>query len=247
MIIILDLDFTLLNSQGLLSEKTIDILKKCKQRGDIIVINSARSLIRTIEIAKKLDADYINCFHGNLVVDKNGKILHSNKFNLKDAGNLIADFQKIYKGWVGIETLDSAYCNDSNMAKKIGAIVAPEEEFASHDIYKFIFQLDKDKKEEYIKVASKYPCEINFNREGVFCTIVPKDSNKWNGLEILLKLLPKDKTIAFGDEITDLKTLQNVDIPVAMENSTEDLKREIKTCTLSNDEDGIAYFLEQLL
>jgi len=39
--------------------------------------------------------------------------------------------------------------------------------------------------------------------------------------------------------------LENVDVPVAMGNSTPEVLERIKNVTLSNDEDGVVFWLEQ--
>ncbi len=247
MLIILDLDHTLLNSDGEITNKTMLVLKKCQENGHKIIINSARSYIRTKKISAILNANYTNCFHGNLVLDNENNVIFSNDFKFDNKMDLIKEFLNVYNGWVGIETKDNAYCTDENMAKKIGAQKATLEEMQNLTMFKMIFQIDSSKRKYYEEIIKKYPCEIIFNREGYFCTLMPKGSNKWNGLKMIKNRYPNEKTIAFGDEITDLKTFENVDIPVAMANSTEDIKKKFKILTKSNDEDGVAYYLEKML
>lgn len=247
MIIIIDLDYTLLNSQGILSQKNKEVLLECKNQGHKIVINSARSLIRSKDFSSEINADYLNCFHGNLVLDSCQNVIYSNEFKDFNILKLFNDFLNIHNGWIGVETIDDAYCTEEKMAKKIGAKVISMEEMSKKQIFKIIFEIDQSKKDIYKKIANKYPCSLIFNREGFFCTIMPKGSDKWNGLKILLEKFPNEKTIAFGDEISDLLTLKNVDLGVAMENSTEEIKREIKLKALSNDDDGVAKYLESFL
>ncbi|MBP0723731.1 HAD family hydrolase [Bacillus sp. RG28] len=56
-----------------------------------------------------------------------------------------------------------------------------------------------------------------------------------------------EKTMAFGDDFNDLGLFQLCGLPVAMENSIDELKTFAKEITTSNDEDGVANVLEKLL
>ena len=94
------------------------MLKKCKQQGHKIVINSARSYIRSIDIAKLIDADYINCFYGNLVLDNKGNTIFSRALDKKNTSKLIKDFQSIYNGFLDVETIDGGYTNSEKKTKR---------------------------------------------------------------------------------------------------------------------------------
>lgn len=247
MIIIVDLDLTLLNSQGALSEESRQTLLACKQKGHKIVINSARSLVRTRKFAQAIDADFCNCFYGSLLVDKDENVLFAKKIDCKNFEEFAKDFFKIHHGWIGVETIDGAFTTSESMAKKMNAAFVPESEIFSIEAYKLIFEIDQSKRSEYEKVMKKYPFTVVFNREGYFCSIIPQETNKWNGLKKLLQILPHEQTIAFGDEVSDIQTLQNVDIPVAMANSASDLLCLGFNQTKSNDENGVAAFLQDLL
>lgn len=246
MIIILDLDFTLLNSEGKLTQKTIDTLQRCKKRGDIIVINSARSFVRSEKYANLVNADYINCFYGNLIVDKNSEVLYKQVFDKSLILDIYNDFMKIHKNSFAVEAVDGAYTIDDINIQGFSVKKVSFEELLKQDIFKLVFIIDKDKKEEYKKAVEKYNVDLIFNREGYFCTIMPKNVDKWYGLEKLFKIKKlKGQTIAFGDEISDLMTFRNVEVPVPMGNSTEAVIKEFPAKTLSNDEDGVAAYLEK--
>ena len=54
-------------------------------------------------------------------------------------------------------------------------------------------------------------------------------------------------TVAFGDDLPDLEMLQACGIPVAMANAIPEIKSVTRYETASNDEDGVALVLEQML
>ena len=249
MIIIVDLDFTLLNDEGKLTNKTIEVLKKCKQQGHKIVINSARSYIRSIDIAKLIDADYINCFYGNLVLDNKGNTIFSRALDKKNTSKLIKDFQTIYNGFLAVETIDGGFTNSAEMAKRFGGVVASVQEIEKKLPFKLVFEIYEKDHDKARKIAEKYNLAIKFAREGYFCSLLPKDTDKANGIKKILTLKENagEQSIAFGDEISDLKTFECVDVPVAMENSTQIIKESIKEKTLSNNQDGVAVYLQNVL
>ena len=247
MLIVLDLDYTLLKSDGTISEKTKQVLKKCKENGHKIVINSARSLLRSLPIAKEIDVDYINCFFGNLVVDKNENIIHSRALDGSDLKNLINDFQNLYSGFIGIEGKNGSFSNSIDAANKFGAKAVKLEELYSKDAFKLVFEIYENNHKAAKEIASKYNLDISFAREGNFCRLLCKNTNKWFGLQKILEIEVGQETIAFGDEITDLETLNNCNIAVAMENATEELIKNLKNyrITNNNDNDGVANYLEK--
>ena len=56
-----------------------------------------------------------------------------------------------------------------------------------------------------------------------------------------------EKTMVFGDDFNDLGLFKLCGIPIAMDNSIEELKSITNYNTTSNDEDGVANILEKLL
>ncbi len=64
-------------------------------------------------------------------------------------------------------------------------------------------------------------------------------------LEILN--IKKEESIAIGDDNNDLSMFEQVGYKVAMENAIDSVKQKADEITLSNDEDGVAIFLDKLL
>ena len=64
-------------------------------------------------------------------------------------------------------------------------------------------------------------------------------------LEILN--IANDDTIAIGDDINDLSMFEYVEYKVAVDNAIDMVKEKADEIILSNDEDGVAIYLEKLL
>ena len=76
--------------------------------------------------------------------------------------------------------------------------------------------------------------------------IFNKKVDKYNAIrEIAEKenIEPQD-IISFGDGLNDIEMIKRSGVGVAMGNALPEVKENAKFITLSNDEDGIKYFLE---
>ncbi len=71
--------------------------------------------------------------------------------------------------------------------------------------------------------------------------------NKGDALAALCQYLdiPLSQVVAFGDGSNDITMLRTAGVGVAMENATEEVKAAAKYVTLTNEEDGVADFLEK--
>ena len=74
-----------------------------------------------------------------------------------------------------------------------------------------------------------------------------KTADKGRALLILADHLgiPKNHTIAFGDSSNDAAMLKAAGTGVAMANASDELKAICDAVTASNDQDGVAVYLEQ--
>lgn len=88
-----------------------------------------------------------------------------------------------------------------------------------------------------------------FRSSEFFLELVPRGVNKGSSLERLLPILGKTPAdlIAMGDNYNDVEMLRLAGTGVAMGNAPEDIQRIADFVTRTNEEDGVAYALEQLL
>ena len=79
--------------------------------------------------------------------------------------------------------------------------------------------------------------------------IIRAGMNKAIGLQKIASHynIPQDRIIAFGDEDNDLEMLQYAGHGVAMGNATDEVKNVANKKTKTNEEDGIAYYLKEVL
>ncbi len=79
-------------------------------------------------------------------------------------------------------------------------------------------------------------------------TLNPKGINKLETLKGLCRKIDVNigKVIFFGDGANDLSIISQVGLGIAMGNALEKVKEQAKEITLSNDNDGIAYYLDNM-
>lgn len=82
-----------------------------------------------------------------------------------------------------------------------------------------------------------------------FLEIVAKGVSKAGGISVILRrhAASPENLMACGDADNDFTMIQFAGIGVAMANATDRLKAAAQFITKSNDEDGVAYAIEQLL
>ena len=114
----------------------------------------------------------------------------------------------------------------------------------SNEIYKMkdiLFQNDKLHIVDEINENSSY--------EEKWFSVANSNCSKGNALRILSKYLniPIEDTIAIGNDKNDISMFEVAGLSVAVANASDNIKNKVDHVTLSNDEDGVAVFLETLL
>ena len=93
--------------------------------------------------------------------------------------------------------------------------------------------------------------------EETYCTvagnnlvqIMSKKATKWNGIQRMLEAVgisPED-AVYFGDDNDDVEPLQNCGVGVAVANAIDAVKAVADEITETNDEDGVAKWIERTI
>ena len=99
----------------------------------------------------------------------------------------------------------------------------------------------------YDKYKDRYHCvyqtDIYTNKQ--WLEIMPLKVSKSNAIKQLQEMLDCKKLIVFGDGKNDIDMFQIADESYAVANAHDDLKKYATGVILSNDEDGVARWLEE--
>ena len=99
----------------------------------------------------------------------------------------------------------------------------------------------------YDKYKDKYHCVFQKDMYSgeQWLEIMPKDSTKASAIKRLKKLLECNFVVAFGDGINDIEMFELADEAYAMENAVHELKSIATGVIDSNNDDGVAHWLEE--
>lgn len=242
MYISMDLDDTLLRKDKSVSDKTKEVLSSLQKLGHKIIINTARNFVRTKELIDLLKPDFTVINAGGYILDKDLKPI-KDKTMPKELTNAIVMETYQYTKNISIQTKDYLYTTDPN---------SPYMHDTYYDISNGCYL------ESYKILPCNLPMEIGeeiAKKNGVY--FVNYFGGKWSRfaetdatkLEALKYIVAYDggsmnDTISFGDDYGDISMITGSGIGVAMENALEDVKKKAPNICLSNENDGVARFLD---
>lgn len=261
-VIALDLDGTLTNSQKEVSPRTRQALLKAEAQGAVLVLASGRPTYGIEPVAECLDmknlGGYILSYNGGKIVDcKTNQEIYS-KHLPDEVIPIIYQYAREHNyallGYAGndivTEIPDDEYVIEESRINKmhIRGVDHLLESIEPHPT-KLLMTGHPDlmvKAEAELAAMLESKMEV-FRSAPFFIELVPKGIDKAQSLMRLLDLLhlsPKE-LIAFGDGYNDLSMIRLAAQGVAMANAAPEVRAEADFVTASNDEDGVALYLEQ--
>ena len=256
--IFIDIDGTLRNSKKEITDITKETIGFVKKAGIKVVICSGRARTYVENVSKECNAsEIIIASDGADVYDyKNNKSIYINSIPTKSCIEL---YKLATKHNVAI-CIDTETGQVTNQEKLLSDTVQYDNDientvmnskiihinFSDKDVDKMRRLLEDVRKIEGIQIGNN---DLFYNQVNYYIFVSNSNSNKGQGIAELCKKINielKD-TIAIGDDFNDLDMFKVVGHSVAMENASENIKKVVDEITLSNDEDGVAIFLDKLL
>ncbi len=266
-IIALDLDGTLTNSEKIITPRTFDALMKAQREGVRLVLASGRPTFGIAALANQLQlADYggyVLSYNGGRIIDWCEKTVIFSQVVDQKLVPILYDFAE--KAQLPIVTyLPEAILASKNEGEYLaeearinGMPVVVAQNFVEEAMQiaggstKFLIPGEPElliQLESEMKAALSEQMEV-FRSAPFFLELPPKGIDKAQSLQRLLTHLglERESLMAFGDGFNDLSMIQFAGQGVAMANAVEEVKSIADFVTTSNEEDGIAHALEQLL
>lgn len=266
-IIALDLDGTLTNSEKIITPRTFDALMKAQREGVRLVLASGRPTFGIAALANQLQlADYggyVLSYNGGRIIDWCEKSVIFSQVVDQKLVPILYDFAE--KAQLPIVTyLPEAILASKNEGEYLaeearinGMPIIVAQNFVEEAMQiaggstKFLIPGEPEQLiqlESEMKVALSEQMEV-FRSAPYFLELPPKGIDKAQSLQRLLTHLglERESLMAFGDGFNDLSMIQFAGKGVAMANAVEEVKSIADYVTTSNEEDGIAHALEQLL
>lgn len=259
-IIFIDSDGTLRDSSGVISERVKKAIQENKKKGNKIIISTSRPRYQIIKVVEEVLAD-------DIVISSNGSEIYDSK-NKRIIFNSFIEYDEL------IELVEYAYLKDirliltmddydyvtkdiRNSNQKLLNKNDYKNELINCNVKQCMF-IDKNSNEifklkDILSKNDKLNIVDESNEKSKCCekwfSIVNSNCSKGNAIKILIKYLnvPIENTIAIGNDKNDISMFEVAGLSVAVANASEDIKNKVDYITLSNDEDGVALFLESLL
>ena len=261
-IIFIDIDGTLRNDRKEITEKTKEAIHKVVEKGMHVAICSGRPGKYVEEVSKASSAsNYVIACNGGEIYDyEEKKMIYVNALENEEVITL----------WHMAERYDVQLIMISNGKRIVRKQTDDETDIILEEsIENFVIDnpvtqcvfssmelesIQSIKKEINLKnlgIVNLSKCLINNElpkERPFFLDVTCKGTSKGEAIKKLCKYLKIDlkDSVAIGDSYNDITMFKAVGHSVAMGNAPEDIKRIVDEVTDTNNEDGVAKFLEKL-
>lgn len=259
----IDMDGTLLNWKKKISKRSKATLMKAQKEGHVIVLATGRSYDRVIHYAKEIQLDkydgYIASLNGSLIYEaKTNNIFINRAFDfelLKELFNFLNEIDVDYSVYKEKDIYEGP--NSKFIYKAYRKIVGKKVK-RINDIFKDNIEVNKvminarKKDLEDIKeiIMSRFKDKVIVSITSVLSIeITARDGSKGSAvLDIANRLnISKENIWAFGNHGNDILMFEVSGKSIAMGNAIDTLKKMATDITESNNNDGVAKYLEKNL
>lgn len=261
-ILVSDLDGTIVPISGRISEKNIKAVKRFKQLGGVFTVATGRSPESAYEYLNLLSVD-------GIIIANNGATLYDVK-NRKTVWskclepsykaivrNVLKDFPQAA---VQIITDDSRcyFANRNSLTESYENISGIQSEYITEEQYpsnccKVLFALDRDDKivSDFIDYTSSqsYDGAVLVQSGAAYFELMCEGLSKGSAFERLVQAYGKsiDNSAAIGDFYNDVEMIKKAAIGAAVSNAVDEVKESADTIVKSCEDDGLADFIDYLL
>lgn len=230
-LVALDMDGTLLNNKGQVSEANRKAINAAKDKGIFVVLSTGRSLLTSREHADSLELNsYLVTVNGSEIWDDQRELVERNLVKSEH-------IEWMWKLTQQHNTKFWAISTERNWHNEM------PEDLHQVNWMKFGFNIDDDETRAIImkelqdkgefEISNSTLKNIEVNSAGV---------NKAKGLELVCQRLGLEmkNVMAVGDSLNDLAMIKAAGIGVAMGNAQDIVKESADWVTATNEEDGVA-------
>lgn len=250
-LIVTDLDFTLLRSDQSISDYTAEVFHKCSEAGILTAFATARFIHGVQDFMDHVHPDYAVLNDGTMIYQKN---------------------QFLFGIPLKSESVSGIICLLKTLDPKIQLSAAAQEivyrnhhhsgytNFTPHSAYadfekpfdETIFKLvaspsQEDYAVQFSAIAESFGCKTFQYRGENRHAFLSNGAGKFSGIRKLVEHLdiPLSQVAAFGDDRNDMEMVQKCGLGIAVANAMPQLHAIADEITRSNDEDGVAYYIEK--
>lgn len=250
-LILTDLDGTLLHSDKTISQNTLDVLNECKKRGIFVGFCTSRGRPNVSRYEEIFQPDILICNGGASIFFQNEQIF-SASFTVEQTRAILKKTYQVCgeNAEITLDLPDTLCWNrkdDKSTSYDQKAVYDDFKNFTKAAL-KICVHTDEKIKAEQIASAVNECSMIPFS-DIPWYKFSPAVSTKENAVKFLCGYLNinMDEVISFGDDHNDIGMLKICGKGIAMQNAISEVKEIADEVTLSNDEDGVASFIENFV
>ncbi|MGX7245802.1 Cof-type HAD-IIB family hydrolase [Enterococcus quebecensis] len=260
----LDMDGTTLNSSHSLSLNTINAINSFAEKGVKVVFATGRMPSAVAEHLTHIKSDGLVVTHNGALVKNilTNEVLVKKTVDAKVTKTVI-DYARKFKLTLHINLEDSTLIEKDSDKSDLYADelridlkkVTNFDEINELPISLLLIS-QKELLENFLELYKKSD-GLNFdyvlmpwNEDDWMLQLLPPNTSKGNAVIELanrLNIDPSKEVISFGDSYNDFELIKGTFFGVAMDNACKELKIIADYVTKSNDNDGVAFVLEQLM
>lgn len=244
--IITDLDRTLLRTDKSVSEYTYAVLKKCHDRGMLLMAATARPERAVLTYRDQIGFAAMTTLNGARIILPHGII--ENGIEPSVAETILKRVITMPDLVLSMETGEGIYANvpipewNATVFHEFPALPTKS------TIYKLLLSSKADNlcaEAEKALTADTYMTVA----EGSLVQIMDRTATKWNGIRTMLEAFDVDpnEVVYFGDDNDDIEAIKKCGMGVAVSNAIDEVLAAADFITDSNDMDGVARYLEEYL
>ncbi|MCA1031031.1 Cof-type HAD-IIB family hydrolase [Bacillus timonensis] len=262
-LIALDLDGTLLKDDKTISERSLAAIRKAKAAGHVVMIATGRPYRLSSMYYKQLQlttpiVNFNGAFVHHPLNDKWG--MYHSPLELNTVKDIVEASESYQVRNILAEVLDDVYFHyHDEKLLDIFSMGTPNvqtgdlRQILKHDPTSILIHAEDEKVDTIRRHLSDVHAEVIDHRRWAapwhVIEIVKTGMNKAVGIQKVADHynITADRIIAFGDEDNDLEMIEYAGHGIAMGNAIDQLKNIAKDITISNEEDGVATYLEDIL
>lgn len=260
--IMCDVDGTLLTSQGIVSPRTVEVIKKVREKGILFGLSTGRDVNSVQTLLKPWGIEGLV----DIIVGTGGAEIYDYILDIENSsypldGELILDIMKHYESMdlnfaIPYEGILFAPKDDRHIQllareDRVPYQVADFNEFLKEPKAKLIIVCDEDYMDKVIEKSKTFSNDkfksSSLKTASVLYEYMDPRVSKTNGLVNAMGLhdIKIEEICTFGDADNDYDMTMNSGVGVVMANGSEKTKSVADYITDDNEHDGIAIFIEK--
>lgn len=243
--VIVDFDRTLLRTDKTVSAFSVRVLRSLQAAGTMLFAATARPERAITAYLEAIPFDAVTTLNGARTVI--GHRVYESPVSTRSAELVLDQLYGIGGAVISVET-ENGICANTDIPLWSPKVVADLRTVPRREkVYKILTSHPD------LPVGQIVPAlpEDTYSTvaDGNLIQVMSKEATKWNGVKIMLEAngISAADAVFFGDDNDDMEPIRKCGCGVAVRNALDSVKEIADFIAESNDEDGVARFLERFL